>query len=587
MKREKKAGSSRIFEYVRGHYGLFASGILFMLVITLLELASPLIIMQLIDNAIPNKDGAYMLLLAGAYVVLVIGMALLTYAGSIVISRLGLLIVKRLKRDIFSHMLTLPVAYFDKHRVGELMSRVESDCERVRDLFSRITIMLFTSALKFAGMYVVLSFFNFGVSTLLILPVPLLLSFVFWFFGYLRKYYDKSRKAYADICGVMTEYVQGIEVVKAFNRTEDAKDLLAEKSKDKRNVDVKASILEYGSFSVLQFILGPCMIGAVVLLLSGNVLSGVATIGSLFVFIDYGQRLFEPLFQIAENIRGLQQARVSLKRIFSILDLESEAPAPAAPSDSTFASLVEFKDVSFRYKDDEPVLQNVSFTIGKGETVALVGPSGSGKTTTVSLLCRFYEPQEGAILVDGKPLSSMRVQEWRRRIGLVLQDIYLFPGTVLENVRVYNEAIEREKVFKALDTAHATDFVGRLSDGVDTEITEGGTNISMGEKQLLSFARAIAFDPELVVMDEATASIDVKTERRIQESMRELLQGRTALIVAHRLTSILNADKIIFFKDGRILAQGTHQELLSTLPEYAELVRLQFPDMTETEEALA
>jgi len=230
------------------------------------------------------------------------------------------------------------------------------------------------------------------------------------------------------------------------------------------------------------------------------------------------------------------------------------------------------------------VLDHVSFTIRKGETVALVGASGSGKTTTVSLLCRFYEATSGSILVDGRSLGQLALQAWRRKIGLVLQDIYLFPGTILENVRVYDETLGPEQALAALRTVHAADFVAGLPDGMQTELHERGSNLSMGEKQLLSFARAVAFGADIVIMDEATASVDVATERLIQGSLEVLLEGRTALIVAHRLSSILKADKILFFKDGRIIAQGRHGELLNALPEYRELVRLQFPDLeAETE----
>jgi len=292
-------------------------------------------------------------------------------------------------------------------------------------------------------------------------------------------------------------------------------------------------------------------------------------------------RLFEPLFSIGENIRGIQQARVALGRIFGILDLDPEQPGTSLKA--SFTKQIEFRDVSFAYKDNEPVLDHVSFTIDKGTTLALVGASGSGKTTTVSLLCRFYPVSSGGIYVDGVDLNSFELSSWRRTIGLVLQDIYLFPGTVLENVRVYDDGIGEIDALAALKTVHAADFVQRLPDTIHTELHERGANLSMGEKQLLSFARAVAFDADIVIMDEATASVDVATERRIQDSMANMLEGRTAIIVAHRLSSILKADKILFFKDGKIIAQGKHEELLATLPEYSDLVRLQFPDLSSAD----
>jgi len=297
----------------------------------------------------------------------------------------------------------------------------------------------------------------------------------------------------------------------------------------------------------------------------------------MLVFIEYGMRLFEPLFSIGENIRGIQQSRVALARIFAIFDIPSEPAGSGAPP--AFENSIEFDHVTFEYKSGEPVLDDISFTIHRGQKIALVGASGSGKTTTVSLLCRFYQATQGSIRVDGVPLESIELQAWRRKIGLVLQDIYLFPGTILENVRVYDEDIPARTAGLALETVHAQDFVARLSDGIETELHERGSNLSTGEKQLLSFARAIAFDADIIIMDEATASVDVETERKIQQSMDVLLKGRTAIIVAHRLSSILNADQILFFKNGRIIARGRHQELVDTLPDYKELVRLQFPDL--------
>jgi len=325
----------------------------------------------------------------------------------------------------------------------------------------------------------------------------------------------------------------------------------------------------------LSFIIGPGFMAAVIVLLSPKILAGAMTVGTLLVFLEYGRRLLDPLMSIAENIRNIQQARVSLKRIFDILSIPSEKREGDAPA---FESTIEFRHVWFRYKEDEWVLQDVSFTIPKGATFALVGPSGSGKTTIVSLLCRFYEPTRGEILVDGAPLAGLDLGAWRRKIGLVLQDVYLFPGSVLENVRVYNDAIGEGAVSDSLATVQASELVAKLPKGLDSEIRERGSNISAGEKQLLSFARAVAFGSEIVILDEATASIDVKTERRIKEGMATLLSGRTAVIVAHRLSSIINADEIIFMKDGRIAARGKHAELLSSFADYAELVRLQFPE---------
>ncbi len=572
-----KKNLKRFFAYLGPYWGLFIAGFMAMVMATVARLSGPLILKSLIDNAIPQKDTGMMISLALSYLGIIVVMGALTYFQSITIIKLGLNVVTTIKKDLFSHLLTLPVSYFDIHPVGELMARVESDTEKVKQLFSETVIMLVGNAIYFVGMFVVFFIMNMRIALFIFIPSPIFLFAFFLVFDKLRPLYEKGRKKYAEITAIATEFIQGIEVVQAFNRTGHAAKKLEAASKEKRDVEIKTEMTEYTTMGFMGFLGGPVLIVLIIRLVSPQVFSGALTVGALLVFIEYGMRLFDPLISIGENIRGIQHARVALGRIFSIMDIQSEPAGNALPP--SFTDSIEFREVSFEYKPGVPVLDRVSFSIRKGETVALVGASGSGKTTTVSLLCRFYQASAGEILVDGVPLASMDLHGWRRSIGLVLQDIYLFPGTILENVRVYDDAISAEQAMQALATVHAHDFVNRLPDGLSTQLHERGSNLSMGEKQLLSFARAVAFGADLVIMDEATASVDVATERCIQESLEVLLEGRTAVIVAHRLSSILKADKILFFKDGRIIAQGRHDQLVESLPEYRELVRLQFPDL--------
>ncbi|MBN1518641.1 MAG: ABC transporter ATP-binding protein [Spirochaetales bacterium] len=574
----KPRGSlSRFLGYMAPYWGLFAAGTVAMLAATGAKLALPLILQQVIDKAIPAGDMSLMLRYALSYLGLIAFMAVGTYFQTMLIVRLGLSVVTKIKEDLFSHLLTLPVSYFDKHQVGELMARVENDTEKAKNIFSETGVMLISNVAYFVGVFLVLFSKNPNATGVMLIPLPFLMFAFIFVFDKLRPLYEKARKTYAKITAVATEFVQGIEVLQAFNRTEHASRRLEEASKEKRDVEIKAGLVEYSFMGVLRFMAGTLFLVLIIRLIAPGIFQGALTVGALLVFIEYGMTLFEPLFSIGENIRGIQQARVALGRVFGIMD---ELPEPKGSGASpSFSQEIEFRNVSFSYKDGEPVLDNVSFTVKKGQTLALVGASGSGKTTTVSLLCRFYPIGSGTILVDGRDLTEIDLHAWRRTIGLVLQDVYLFPGTILENVRVYDDAIHEPDVFAALKTVHAADFVRRLPNDVRTSLHERGSNLSMGEKQLLSFARAVAFDADIVIMDEATASVDVATERRIQKSMADMLKGRTAIIVAHRLSSILKADKILFFKDGRIIAQGTHEELLSSLPEYGELVRLQFPDL--------
>jgi ATP-binding cassette subfamily B protein len=570
----------KLSKHVADFRGLFALGLAAMIAVTAGQLAGPLILKSIIDDSIPKGDVGGMFLRALAYLVIVLAMGALGWFASVTIARLGLEVVTRIKKELFAHFLRLPVAYFDAHPVGELMSRTESDTEKIKELFSRTAITLATDFLLFAGMLAVCFFLDPRVTIWIALAAPVVLVLVILFFDKLRVFYDRHRVLYAKILANVTEFVQGIEILRAFGRIPWAEKRLGENSKARRDNDIKSSILEYSAMGGVGFAIGPLFMCAVVLAIAPGIIEGRFTIGTLLVFLEYGRRIFDPLMSIAENIRAIQQARVSLKRIFGILELPVEEGRDRAPA--RFDRSIEFRHVWFAYKDEDWVLEDVSFTIPKGSTVALVGPSGSGKTTTVGLLSRFYRPTKGEILVDGRPLEELDLEGWRRLLGLVLQDVFLFPGSVLENVRIYDEDISRGRVGDALASVQAGDFVEKLPEGLDAELKERGSNISSGEKQLVAFARAVAFDPEIIVLDEATASIDVVTERRIREGMAGLIAGRTAVIVAHRLSSVLRADEILFFRDGRIAARGRHEELARAFPEYAELVRLQFPDLGET-----
>jgi ATP-binding cassette subfamily B protein len=286
-------------------------------------------------------------------------------------------------------------------------------------------------------------------------------------------------------------------------------------------------------------------------------------------------RLIRPLMNISENVMQIQRAFVSLKRILDLTALVTEDEIHTGQALPAFEHEIRFEHVWFAYKDEDWVLKDVSFTIPKGKKLALVGASGSGKTTSVSLICGFYEPQQGTILVDGVPLPELSLKLWREKIGLILQDIFLFPGNILENIRVYNDEIAIEDVQKAIDIVHLNDFITGQNNGMESELAERGQNISQGEKQLISFARALAFSPEIIIMDEATASIDPQTETRIQQSMERVLENKTAVVVAHRLTSVLDADEILFFRDGEIVHRGTHTELMEISEDYKRLVELQ------------
>lgn len=574
MESNKKYGR-KLASYV-GRYKKYAvPGMVSMAIISLGRIAQPLILKEIIDKAVPTGNTALLLRYALAYLGVVVLIGGLNYLGNIQVAKLGLSIVTLVKKDLFGHLLTLPVTYFEAHPVGELMSRTESDTEKVRDLFSTLGVTFVVNALMMAGMFIVTFALAPTLSLIMLGIVIVFLLVLLFFFSRILALYDRSRTLYAKILAKVTEFVQGMEILRIFDRTRWAIATLDETGRAKQRVDVKVALLENSAMSALDSLVGPLFIVALILLYAPRVLSGGMTLGTLLLFFEYGASLLRPVVEIAESIRRMQQARVSLRRITTIMSIPEE-PGRREGIEARFEKEIRFENLWFAYKDEDWIARDLSFSIPKGSVTAIVGASGSGKSTTVNLLCGFYRPQRGRVLVDGVDLGTINLESWRRKIGLVLQDVYLFPGSVLENVRIYNDEISRERVAAALGHVHAEAMVRALPKGMEANLWERGGNLSAGEKQLLAFARALAVDPELVILDEATSNIDMDKEEKIRLSLDALLEGRTALIVAHRLSSIIDADQILFFDKGQIMARGTHAELFASLPEYRRLVEQQF-----------
>jgi ATP-binding cassette subfamily B protein len=560
---------------VKKDKGLLLFGLFAMLVTSALRLLDPLILAHIIDKSIPNNDLTEMFRYGIFFVVVVIFSGLLSYLQIVLLSRLGIKIITQFKSSVFKHLLKLPIPWFNQQPVGELIARVESDSERVKVLFSELSIMIIGNMLFFVGVFVVLFTREPGITALMV-PAILVSIVVYWFLiKYLSKFYKRIRERYADITAKITDYVQGMQLIQVLNQEERVIKELEESSKAKKNLETKTSFIEYGSQGVFMFIFNVVFVVAIILISAPKILVGAITLGTLIIFVQYMYRMIWPLMHISENVMQIQRSFVSLKRILELTELGTEDELFTGSKQPSFDHEIVFEDVWFAYKDEEWILKGVSFTIPKGSQLALVGASGSGKTTAISLLCGFYPIQKGHILIDGQELSSLDFRAWRSKIGLILQDIFLFPGSILENVRVYNDEVPDEDVHKAINIVQLDEFIHNQELGLDAELAERGQNISQGEKQLISFARALAFHPELIIMDEATASIDPQTEAKIQRTMKTVLSGKTAVIVAHRLTSVLEADQILFFKDGEIIDRGNHHELMQTSEEYRKLVELQ------------
>lgn len=564
-----------LYPFVRKDIGLLFFGLFAMLVTSGLRLLHPLILARIIDRSIPDKNMPEMYRYGLFFVAVVLLSGLLSYLQIVLLSRLGIKIITKFKGDVFRHLLKLPIPWFNKQPVGELIARVESDSERVKALFSDLSITIIGNLLFFVGVFAVLFVRQWQV-TIYVMPLVIVSIVAYSFLiRYLSKFYRQIRERYANITAKITDYVQGMQMIQALNKQQKVLSDIEQASLAKKTLETRTSFIEYGSQSIFMFISNVLFVIVIIKVSAPKIIVGTVSIGTLIVFIQYIYQMIWPLMHISENVMQIQRSFVSLKRILELTELPTEEEQFTGSNLPVFKHEISFENVWFAYKDEEWVLKNVSFTIPKGKKIALVGASGSGKTTSVSLLCGFYPVQKGSIKVDGVPITELDFRAWRSKIGLILQDIFLFPGSILENVRVYNDAVDISRVKEAVSIVQLDEFISNLEQGLDSELSERGQNISQGEKQLISFARALAFSSEIIVMDEATASIDPQTEAKIQRTMQQVFADKTALVVAHRLTSVLDADEILYFSGGEIIARGTHNELMSRSADYRKLVELQ------------
>ena len=567
----------RVLPLLRPHLGALASGLALLVVSVATELAAPVVLRHLIDVDIANDSRDGILRSAAAYAGLFVVGTLANYAQVVVLTRMGLAIVTDLKQTVFRHLMGLSIAYFDHNPPGRLMARVESDTERLQALFSDVGIAVLRTAVLLLGALTVMFATSWQVTLgILACAAPIAIGAVYYFHR-MRGRYRRIRGMVARISSFVSEYVLGVPVLQVFGYEAEAGRRLGRLNDDKIRIERTTAILENGFWGVLA----AAEVGTIILLLylgSGRVFGVTMTVGTLILFAEYTRRVFWPLAVFSEQIGFIQRAFAAADRVFGVLD----TPSATADREDAVAAVpddwreIAFDDVSFVYEGGTRALDHVSFRIERGETVALVGLSGGGKSTITNLLLRFYEATAGRITLDGVDIRVYQQNAWRSRIGLVQQDIHLFPGTVADNLRALVDEIGQDALERAARTVGADRVIARLPLGYDEPLTEGGANLSMGERQLLSFARALVNDPDLLILDEATSSVDPGTERRLQESMHKMFSGRTALVIAHRLATVVSADRILVVHEGRIVEAGAHDDLYARRGMYRDLFDLQF-----------
>lgn len=567
----------RLCALLAPHWKLLVFAGLLLAVVTAAELAGPLLVRHVLDADIPNGNTRGILLLALAYAGLfIVGMGT-AYYQVVLLAKMGLKIVTRLREKVFEHLLSLSLAHFDKNPPGKLMARVESDVERLLVLFSEVALALVRNGVLLVATFAVMLVVNAKITLSVLLILSPIIFVTYFVLRYIRVGYGTVRRLYARVSGYLSEYVQGIPILQIYGYTEKAQLDLGRLNQEKYVRETRVSLVEYGFWALFASME---VVAVLVIIYVGarQVFDTAMTIGTLILFIEYTRRLFFPLLLFSEQLNFIQRAFASADRVFAVLDTPSKTPdhADALPHVDDRWREVSFEDVSFVYEAGVKALDGVSFKVRRGEKIALVGLSGGGKSTVAKLLLRFHEPTEGRVTLDGTDIRGFKQKAWRQKIGLVLQDIHLFPGTVGENLRVLKDEIPQDAVERAVRVVHAEDVIHRLPQGYDTELSEGGSNLSMGERQMICFARAIVEDPDILVLDEATSSVDPATERKIQESLDSIMEGRTSIIVAHRLATITKVDRILVLNEGRLVEEGTHMELYTKGGIYRDLFDLQF-----------
>jgi ATP-binding cassette subfamily B protein len=483
-----------------------------------------------------------------------------------------------IRRELYDKLQHQEVAYYDRNPVGRIMTRLTNDVDALNELFTQgVTDVLGDLVMIFAIIGVML-WMDVRLTLVTLLTVPLLFTATTWFRKGARRGYDMVRTRIARINAFLQEHFAGAQTVQIFNAETKSLRKFDEINDDYRKANIE-TIFYYAVFFPLVDFIGAIGIALVIWYGGYRVMNSALSLGALVAFIQYSGFLFQPIRDISDKYNVLQAAVVASHRIFKTLDLPIAITPPEQALQSGRArGRIEFRNVWFAYKNEDWVLKDVSFTVNPGESVALVGHTGSGKTTITNLLMRFYDIQRGQILLDGVDLRDWDLESLRKNFAVVLQDIFLFSGTVASNIRLGREDISDQRVRWAAQEVHAHRFIERLAAGYDSEVKERGAGLSVGQKQLISFARALAFDPALLILDEATSSIDTETEQSIQQAIGRVMQDRTSIVVAHRLSTIQRADQIIVMHHGEIREQGTHQELLAQHGLYWMLYKLQYAD---------
>ncbi|WP_175640027.1 ABC transporter ATP-binding protein [Metabacillus schmidteae] len=569
--KDPKGTWRRIWLYMKKQKVSLIISVILVILSSILSLLGPYFIGVIIDHYILPKDVSGTIRMVWLLVGIYFATSIITWLQSYVMVDISLKTIKVLREDLFAKLQTLSLRFFDQHKHGELMSRFTNDLEQLNQALSQSVIQFVSSLLTIIGVTIAMFSLNWVLAIVSFLIIPVMLYVTKKIVSVSRKNFSQRQKDVGELNGFVEETISGGEVISLFNKEEDTFSRFNEVNERLRSSAIKADMFSgtLGPFNNFLSNIGLAIVIAVGALMA---LNGHTTIGIIASFVTYSRQFTRPINQLSTLLNSIQAALAGAERVFETMD---EVPDLNDKRDAVQVNSLKgevlFKNVDFQYDENKPILKDIHFSAKPGEMIAFIGPTGSGKTTIINLLMRFYDIQSGEILLDGRNLKDYKLRDLRKRIGIVLQDPYLFSGTIMENIRYGRLDATEEEVIKAAKTASAHGFIKHLPKQYQTLITSGGQNISQGQKQLLSIARAILANPDMLILDEATSNIDTKTEIDIQRGIRNLIKGKTSFVIAHRLKTIEQADQIIVIQDGEVIESGNHNELLNQRGFYFEL----------------